>query len=726
MVSAISNRDGEYAEALRRLRHTQGGAYERLIGQVPGIIYVSELGIEGRCLFVSPQVETLLGWTVQEWLDDSYTFSRSIHPDDRAIEEDADKHVTPEGRHTSEYRLITRTGEVRWFRDDATLVAVDDGVRLWSGVLTDITEQRAAVQRLRRSDERARAIIDTAMDAYLACDDEGRICDWNATSERLFGWTRKEIIGQMLGDTLLPKHVRAPSLADLKAPGSVSGSANGRTTQMSALRRDGEEIPVEVTLWRTWKDDGGQFSAFIRDITVRRALEAQLVRHAYRDAVTGLANRALFQQRLSQHIGVSGRRGFAVLLIGIDDFRSVNDSLGHAAADDLVKGVADRLGASVPFTDTFARVSVDELALLLVDVNDPADARRLGEELADSLRSPTACAGREITVRVSIGIRHCDSDAGIGVEELLSDAGAAMFLASRTGRRVVAFRSSMRAERLRRLQLTEALEHAVARGEMSVHYQPYFSFADGRAVGVEALARWQHPVHGTVSPSEFIAIAESAGQIQALGLFVLETACRDIADLRRQHSSHAALMLSVNVSARQLVDGRFQQGLRAVLAETDLPGQALMLELTETALVEDADGVEERLADIRGAGVQLAVDDFGTRYASLAYLQRFPIDTLKVDRSFVQRVHESSREHRLTGAIITLANTLDLRTIAEGIEEEEHARTLSDLGCDLGQGFLFARPVARAGLLAELASGSRKVQRVMLPAAHPVPGSKVS
>ena len=421
------------------------------------------------------------------------------------------------------------------------------------------------------------------------------------------------------------------------------------------------------------------------------------------------ADRANFHQRVAQQIAAPNQLGFAVLLIGLDDLGAVNDSLGHDAAEDLVEAVAVSLLATVSAADTLMRLPGAQFAVLLADVTTPRDAQQRAECLQKFLRSPTKCGGMELTVRVSIGVRHCAPCVDFDVAEVLSDASAAMSTATRNDRRVAVFEPNMRTRSLRRLQLTEALEHALDRGEISVHYQPYFSFTDGHACGVEALARWHHPIHGEVGPSEFIGLAESTGQIQSLGLFVLQQACRDIAGLRREHPQHGDLTMSVNVSARQLVDDRFQHELRALLRETGLPGHALMLELTETALVEDVHDVAERLADIRRTGVHLAVDDFGTRYASLSYLQRFPIDTLKVDQTFVARVHESPYQHLLTGAIITLAKTLGLRTIAEGVEEDEHALRLSTLGCDAGQGFLFARPVPLASLHSALRSGTQRI-----------------
>ncbi|HZJ06152.1 MAG TPA: EAL domain-containing protein [Nocardioidaceae bacterium] len=696
--------------ALHRLQLTEADAYHSLIEHVPGILYISEPGIDARWLYVSPQVESILGWTAAEWLADPTLFSRLIHPDDRHLEEGAEllENTVLDGRHTSEYRLTTRDGRVRWFRDDATLVAADDThPSAWTGVLTDITDQRQSEHLLRRSHERARAILDTATDAYVAFDGAGVICDWNRAGEWMLGWTREQIIGQSVAETLIPKRHTASSLAELTKAREADDSVGGRTFVRTVVRRDGTELPVEVTLWRTHEEDGVSVSAFLRDITERDALQAQLIRQAFRDDLTGFANRALFHQRVAERLADPAREAFAVLMIGLDDFRSVNDSLGHAAAGELLKAVADRLAVDVSTASTFARLSEDELAMI-VDAEAPSDALLLAEGLQKLLKTPTWCGGRQIAVRVSIGVRHCAVGAEVDVEEVLSDAGAAMSTATRSGRGLAAFENRMRADQLRRLQLAEELEHAVSRGEISVHYQPYFSFADGSASGVEALARWRHPVLGDVQPSEFIPLAESTGQIKVLGLFVLTRACRDIATLRRQHHEHRDLMLSVNVSPRQLVDDEFQQELHKVLDDTAMPGEALMLELTETALVEDAHGVAERLSELRRSGVHVAVDDFGTRYASLAYLQRFPIDTLKVDRTFISQMHESSHEQRLAGAIITLAKTLGLRTIAEGIEETDHATRLVGLGCDAGQGFLFTRPVAIEGLLATLRSGAER------------------
>jgi diguanylate cyclase (GGDEF)-like protein/PAS domain S-box-containing protein len=688
------------APSLPGLWHAENRVYAALIEQVPGILYVAETGMQGRWLYVSPQVEALLGWTPEEWLGDPTLWARCIHPDDRWIEEQAElpDQTLPGQQHTSEYRMITRAGQVRWFRDEATLIADDNGrLWAWSGVLTDITAQKQTEDRLRRSEGLSRAIIETAMDAYVAIDAAGFVRDWNRTAAQMFGWEREEILGRSLTETIIPERYReahARGLARALAGPATDTPVIGRILELSALRRDGAELPVELTVWRTPEGEGTLFSAFLRDITERKTLQNQLLHEAHHDSLTGLANRALFHRRVAEEMADPEPRGIAVLLVDLDDFKVVNDSLGHAAGDTLLQVVADRLRSCVPASDTLARLAGDEFALLLVDVATPEDARRIAQGLHACLRPPAVLEGKEVALRASMGLRHRAAGATTPVQEMLADADVAMYSAKRQGQNGLAvFEQAMRADLERRRQLTAALQQAVSRDEVSVQYQPYVCLADQRVLGVEALARWNNPEHGRVTPGEFVPLAEDTGAIRSLGLFVLRQACADIARLRLARAEYRDLGVSVNVSARQLVDGELYEELRVVLTETGLPGEALTLELTESAFVENADAVAHWLHDIRSLGVHLAVDDFGTRYASLSYLQRFPVDTLKIDRSFVRRVHQSPQEHRLTGAIISMAQTLGLRTIAEGIEEAGHAEHLVGLGCELGQGFLFAHPL---------------------------------
>jgi diguanylate cyclase (GGDEF)-like protein/PAS domain S-box-containing protein len=596
------------------------------------------------------------------------------------------------------------------------LLSDDDGRPwVWSGVMTDITAQRETELELQRSDEQSRLIIDTAMDAYVAVDADGRVCDWNQQAARMFGWTHEEILGRRFTDTVIPERFRDAhrhSLERLRA-GDTEGLL-GRLVELSALRRDGTEFPVEVTIWRTPGDDAGRphFSSFMRDITERKALQDQLVHQANHDSLTGLANRSLFHRKVAAEAAMAESRRFAVLLLDLDDFKSVNDRLGHAAGDDLLRIVAARLRSRLPDTDTLARLSGDEFAILAVDVATREDVELIAARLLASLSEPAKVDGTEVTVHASIGIRFSEPGADLPVFELLADADVAMYTAKRRGLGGIAvFEPGMRTDVARRHELTAALDDAIDNGEITLRYQPYVSLADGRILGVEALVRWRNPQLGSVSPSEFIPVAESTGHIRPIGRFVLDQSCRDIARIRAELPGHGDLALNINVSARQLVDGELTRACAGILRETGLPGDVLTWELTESAFVEDADAVAERLRDVRRLGVHLAVDDFGT--ASLTYLQRFPVDTLKVDRTFVRRVHQSAEEHRLTGAIISMARTLDLLTVAEGIEEEAHAAHLAGLGCQAGQGYLYASPMTLDELRALLGATDRLQPRTL-------------
>ncbi len=686
---------------------------EMLLAKVPGILYVAEIGLHGRWFYVSPQVETMLGYTPEEWLSRPQLWVDALHPDDRWMDDTAHlpEQTVVGGRHLMHYRMSDRWGNMLWIRDDATLLSDDDGNPwVWSGVMTDITAQRETELELQRSGEESRRIIDTAMDAYVAIDSDGQISDWNQEAARMFGWTRTEILGRTLTETIIPPRYREKHLAGLDRLRHGGAEAMlGRVLELSALRRDGTEFPVELTIWRTPGDPakGRRYSSFMRDITERKALQDRLVHQAHHDSLTGLANRALFHRRLAAEVADESRRGCAVLLLDLDDFKSVNDTLGHAAGDKLLRIVAKRLAARLPGTDVLARLSGDEFAVLVADVDTPEDVELIAQRLQDALREPARVDGNEVPVRASMGLRFRTPGSDVAVAELMADADVAMYTAKRAGQSGIAvFEPDMRTDVARRYELIAALETAVEHKQISVHYQPVVSLSDSRILGVEALARWQHPVLGAVSPGEFVPVAEATGRIREIGRFVLERAVRDVARIRAELPQHRDLTLSLNVSVRELVGADFGANLADILSETGLPPSAVTLELAESAFVDDAD-VVDTLRFVRRSGVHLAVDDFGTEFASLTYLQRFPVDTVKVDRSFVRRMQQTTDEPRITDAIIAMAKTLQLRTVAEGIEEPSVAARLNGLGCDAGQGYLFAPPAPLVDLLLMLARTDR-------------------
>lgn len=679
--------------------------YQSLLGQVPGVLYVAETGWNGRWLYISPQIEALLGFPVQEWLDDPTLWFRQLHPDDRDAEMAAERpDVTAPGQtHYSEYRLTSNDGRVHWFRDAATLVPNDVGPGfVWSGVLTDITEQRRAEEGLRQSQADTAAIIETAMDAYVAVDGEGRIVEWNRAAETIFGWSAAEVVGRNLAETIVPPlHRAAHSAGFARALEGTATPMGGRAVEITGLRSDGSEVDVELTLWRTPSGQGRQFSAFLRDITDRTALRERLTHQAHHDPVTGLANRHLLGERLDQALSPSNAvRGTAVLFIDLDDFKSVNDTMGHAIGDLVLTDVAARLSTCLRGQDTLARLSGDEFAVLLPDLMSPDEALTIAQRLQAALDEPIVLGEREWFVQASIGVAHRGPGSPTGAGQLMADADLAMYAGKRRGQgQVTLFTQRMRTSVERRSRLTTDLHQALERADLTVHYQPLVDLTDGAVVGVEALARWQRGPDEWIPPAEFVPLAEGTGLIRRLGEQVLLQACRDVVTLNRQRPGLPALGLAVNVSPRQLDDPGFTDRLAAVLRTTGLPAPALTLEITEGALVEDTREVIGRLSALRDIGVRIAVDDFGTHFASLAYLQRLPLDILKVDRAFVAGVHAARGSAPITSAIVRMARELGLRTVGEGIEDAAEAHWLREIGCDLGQGYHFGRPTDMAGLV---------------------------
>jgi PAS domain S-box-containing protein len=379
--------------ALDQLRRSD----ERLntiVTGAPGIIYISELGPDGRWTYVSPQIEEILGYSVSEWVSDPGLWARHLHPDDRErvlAEEQDIQSYTPGQVYESEYRLLTRSGESRWVRDAAAIVATENGELVWSGVLTDITERRAIEEALRASEERFRAVIETASDAFVSVDTEGRIVEWNRKAEDTFGWTRDEAIGLPLVTTVVPEgsrdaHVRG--FARFVRTGG--GPIVSRTLEVNAMRRDGVEFPVELSVWMTLSQGTQRVNAFVRDTSDRKALE-QVTHQAFHDPLTDLANRALFTERVAAALvrrGDSSTETVAVLLLDLDDFKTVNDSLGHAAGDELLIAVAARLRSCVRPGDTLARLAGDEFAILLDDLDDERAAVAVAKRVGARLEAP--------------------------------------------------------------------------------------------------------------------------------------------------------------------------------------------------------------------------------------------------------------------------------------------------------------------------------------------------
>jgi diguanylate cyclase (GGDEF)-like protein len=433
-----------------------------------------------------------------------------------------------------------------------------------------------------------------------------------------------------------------------------------------------------------------------RDITERKEFEEQLQHQAFHDSLTNLANRALFRDRVIHAIERQERdhRPLAVLFMDIDDFKTVNDSLGHAAGDALLREVGDRVRSCLRAADTAARFGGDEFAILLEDGGDGIQAVEVADRIMQSLEAPFVLEGKEVFAGASIGIAVHDDGAGADVEEVLRNADVAMYMAKERGKgRYQVFETEMHDTALKRLELKADLQRALEHEEFVLHYQPVIELETGAITGVEALVRWIHPVRGLVPPLDFIPLAEETGLIVPIGRWVLREACRFANELRQHDRTGPDFHMAVNLSARQLARPEIVDEVREILEETDVPPSALVLEITESVMMQDMDMSIERLTSLKELGVQLAIDDFGTGYSSLNYVRRFPVDILKVDKSFIDGVNDEGESSALTAAVIELAGILNLRPVAEGIERADQLDRLLELHCDFGQGFFFAKPL---------------------------------
>jgi len=428
-------------------------------------------------------------------------------------------------------------------------------------------------------------------------------------------------------------------------------------------------------------------------VTDAKTLEAMHL--AFHDSLTGLASRALFMDRLEHGLAVAARERsiVAVLFVDLDRFKIINDSLGHAAGDLLLMGVADRLRTCLRGSDTAARFGGDEFAVLLHDVTRPEGASVVAERIISTLREPFRISGRECFIGSSVGIAFSEPGQR-DAESLMQDADLAMYDAKRKGKgRYEIFVPEMRTNLRESLNFEVDLRRALERGEFTLHYQPIVKLSSGRVAGLEALVRWQHPVRGMIPPLEFIPLAEETGLILDIGQWVLRQACGQINEWNAKRTGQPPLTISVNLSACQLRERELPAIVSTVLRETGLDPAQLVLEITESVLMQEKDEMPQRLEELKALGVRLAVDDFGTGYSSLAYLQRFPVDILKIDKSFVDELGHGPKAAAVTSAIVRLGQTLNLSTVAEGIELDAQYGELRDGGCDLGQGYFFARPM---------------------------------
>ncbi len=568
--------------------------------------------------------------------------------------------------------------------------------------LARVVERQRAAEAQRAAEEHYRALTRSARDAIVSIDEHGLVVGFNHAAEAAFGYAEEEILGASV-TTLMPARFRSDHRAGMLR--FLSGGRPrvlGHTLELVGLRRDGREFPVELSL-STWTSPRGRFfTGILRDITERKvadheraALTAQLAERALRDPLTDLPNRALLQDRLQHALARAERRRapVAVASIDIDRFRVVNDTMGHAAGDHLLGLVAQRLTTGLRPDDTVARVGGDEFVVVLDDVGGTDEAVATVRAALARLAHELPVHGQAVPVTVSTGIAVSQPGAGEEADQLIRNAEVARERALRAGPgQVVVFDAAMRAETARRVTAEGDLRRALSDGQLLLVYQPVVDLGTGLVAGVEALLRWHHPTRGLVTPLEFIPLAEETGLIIPIGHWVLSEAARQAAAWNRDRPPGRRLRMGVNVSPLQVQQIRWAEEVAEVVRASGIEPGDLVLEITESVLVDDPEITARRLAEVRALGVRIAVDDFGTGYSSLAFLRRFPVDVLKIDKMFIDGVAADPQEAALAQAVVRLAATMHLDAVAEGVAAPEQYEALVRMRCPYGQGFLFAEP----------------------------------
>jgi len=722
VVDALAHGDGRTLPAELEAR--------TLIDRLPAIVYVADAGVEGRWHYISSGAEVITGFTPEQWMADAGLWARQVHPADRenvfGREEELAEPATPD-----EYRIRHRDGSTVWVRDEAALIAGADGQLRWHGVMLDITDRKLAEAELERRAAQQAAVARLGERALEGADVARLMHDALEDAARILAVDQGAVFKQGGGDggLVLCAGLGLPRRAERAAQAvyPFDELPAGITGQIE--RRDGSW----GLLWLAAPDEGGLADAdadfvqalanILADAIQQRETEDRIRYQALHDQLTDLPHRVLFLDRLGHALTRPGAE-VAVVLLDIDNFKLVNDSLGHSAGDELLRKIAPRLTDALRPGDTIGRLGGDEFVVLLEHVADERAAARIAERVVAAFELPFELSAGEHFAKASLGIAIARGDES-DPAALIRDADAAMYQAKARGRaRFEVFDGAMRARTVKRLSVENDLRRALERDELRVAYQPIVSLHDGSIAAVEALLRWHHPERGIIAPVDFIPVAEESGLIESIGRWVLNAACAQTAQWHAARPGSPPLGIAVNLSARQFTQRDLETTVAGALAESGIEPTSLCLEITESVLLDEPDTASETIKSIARHGVRFMLDDFGTGYSSLAYLTRLPIDGLKVDRSFVDELGSSARSTAITTAIVRMAQALSIEVVAEGVETARQLETVRALGCEFAQGFHFHRPLGAreiSHLLSALPPRARHKAGGSRPAQAPAP-----
>jgi diguanylate cyclase (GGDEF)-like protein/PAS domain S-box-containing protein len=650
---------------------------------------------EGKMTYLSPSHERILGHPLSLWIDGRG--GELMHPDD-ADEVRATLKVvrsTPGMWARVRCRQRHADGSWRWFEHVFTNMFDVPAVQGVVSNSRDTTDAEAAIEAVRRTSERFRALVRHSSDVIVVVDANGGPTYVSPALEHVLGYRPADLVGQSLLDLVHPED-RPMCTAHFESV--IGDPTREHKIEVRGRHADGHWRWFEMLTTNLLHEPAVQgVVSHVRDITERRSAEQALEYRALHDPLTGLPNRALVIDRLSQTFASARRHGLstAVLFIDLDRFKSVNDSLGHAAGDELLVEVARRLGMGRRAVDTVARLGGDEFVVVLHDVPDDDVAVDIARSIVHEVRQPFHIQGRELVVTASIGLTITPGTLDVDAEAMLHESDAAMYDAkSKGGDRVSMFDQEVWSRTVRRIETEQALRYAIDHDELFLEYQPVYDLGTQQIVGVEALIRWRHPERGLIPPAEFIPIAESTELIVPIGEWVLDAVCAQVGEWQRLDRTGAFRTAWVNVSGRQLARPHFPAVVEASLQRYGLEPTALGLELTESTLIDEAETPGTELRDIEALGVRVAIDDFGTGYSALLYLLRFRVDILKIDRTFVAGLGTSDESTAIVEAVIGLAHTLGMAVSAEGVETASQVEELRRLQCDSACGFLLSHPVS--------------------------------